>query len=161
MGTAGSPTSSYSVSNLIPYAHVTDVDASIAFYQLLGFTPQRVLKEHGNSGRAYWALLRCGGRPSPDLSLGGGGKLMLARSSGPIAADQQAVLFYMYSGDVLGLRQHLIDRGLRDAGAYLGETSPWDGPRSVFAVSQPPHMPAGELRITDPDGYVILVGQLG
>jgi hypothetical protein len=31
----------------------------------------------------------------------------------------------------------------------------------VFAVSHPPHMPIGELRVTDLDGYVILVGQLG
>jgi hypothetical protein len=50
--------------------------------------------------------------------------------------------------------------GLRDAGTYTGAATPSDGPRTVFAISHPSHMPAGELRIADPDGYVILIGQL-
>jgi len=28
------------------------------------------------------------------------------------------------------------------------------------AIVHPAHMPAGELRLVDPDGYVLLIGQL-
>jgi hypothetical protein len=138
----------FAVNNVITYAHVLDVDASLAFYALLGFAPKTTLKEP--SGRAYWSRVHSGK-----------GELMLARASGPIDAEQQAVLFYMYSDDVAALRQHLVAGGLRDTGAYRGHKTPTDGPSSVFEISHPPHMPAGELRITDPDGYIILVGQLG
>lgn len=134
------------VHRLVPYAHVADVQASLAFYELLGFTPQRVMADPG--GRAFWALAQSGQA-----------ELMLARASGPIDPEQQAVLFYMYAADVAGLRRHLLDRGLRDGGVYQGRRMPDDGPRSVFEVAHPDYMPAGEIRIADPDGYVILVGQ--
>ena len=138
---------SYAVSNLVTYAHVVDVDASLAFYALLGFAPQNMMREP--DGRAFWARARSGT-----------GEIMFARASGPIAAGQQAVLFYMYSADVAALRRHLLAGGLRDAGPYTGSAGPGDGPRSVFAVGHTHYMPAGELRIADPDGYIILVGQL-
>lgn len=156
------PAPACAVSNLIPYAHVASVDASLAFYARLGFTPQRVMRENGSpTAPAFWALTQAGGRGSGDLATGAGGHLMLARASGPIDASQQAVLFYLYSADVAALRRHLLSGGLRDAGTYLGVASPFDGPCSVFEVSHPHHMPDGELRVTDPDGYVILIGQLG
>ena len=142
------PPAACAVNNVITYAHVVDVDASLTFYKLLGFEPKITLNEP--SGRAYWSRLHSGK-----------GELMLARASGPIDAEQQAVLFYMYSDDVASLRKHLVAGGLRDAGAYPGRKTAGDGPGSVFHVAHPPHMLAGELRITDPDGYVVLVGQLG
>jgi catechol 2,3-dioxygenase-like lactoylglutathione lyase family enzyme len=142
------PAATCAVNNVITYAHVADVDASLAFYALLGFEPQNVLKDHG--GHAFWARARSGK-----------GEIMLARASGPIDAEQQAVLFYMYSNDVASLRKHLLAGGVRDAGAYRGAKGPNDGPSTVFNVGHPHYMPAGELRIADPDGYVILVGQLG
>ncbi len=136
------------VNRLVPFVHVADVDASLAFYAMLGFSPQNVMKDP--RGRAFWARAQSGT-----------GEIMLARADGPIDASQQAVLFYMYSDDVAALRGHLLASGLRDAGVYSGAASPDDGPRSVFHISHPHHMPAGEMRIADPDGYVILVGQLG
>jgi len=85
---------------------------------------------------------------------------MFARADGPVDAGQQAVIFYMYSTDVAALRRHLLASGLRDSGRYGGAAGPGDGPGMVFEVSHPHYMHAGELRIADPDGYVILVGQL-
>ena len=71
----------------------------------------------------------------------GSAALMLAAASAPVIAEEQAALLYMYSDDVHGLR-----RDLEQSGAEA-------------ALSYPPHMPNGELRTADPDGYVILVGQ--
>ena len=136
------------VNRLVPFVHVASVDASLAFYAVLGFVPQNVLRDAG--GAAFWALAQSGR-----------GEIMLARASGPVDAEQQAVLFYMYGTNVAGLRRHLLDSGLRDGGVYLGAKGPDDGPSMIFEVAHPRHMPAGELRIADPDGYVILVGQLG
>lgn len=145
-----SPPATAAVSNLITYAHVADVDASLAFYALLGFEPQNTMKDP--SGRAFWALARSGE--------GGKAEIMFARASGPVDAEQQAVLFYMYSADVAALRKHLLARGVRDGSIYPGHKGPNDGPSTVFEVAHPHYMTAGELRIADPDGYVILVGQL-
>ncbi len=136
------------VNRLVPFVHVADVEASLAFYALLGFETQSIMKD--GRGNAFWAMAKSGSA-----------EIMLARASGPIDAGQQAVLFYMYSTDVAGLRRHLLGGGLRDGGAYLGVKGPHDGPRTVFEVARRDYMPAGEMRVTDPDGYVVLVGQLG
>ncbi len=143
---------SSAVNRLVPFVHVADVDASLAFYALLGFVPQSTLKDH--QGRAFWSLNQSGNQT-------GKAEIMLARASGPVDAGQQAVLFYMYSTDVAALRQHLLAQGLRDGATYTGRATPADAPRTIYAIAHPDYMPAGELRITDPDGYVILVGQLG
>lgn len=143
------PTSaSHAVNRLVPFIHVADVRASLDFYALLGFVPQSAMKD--DRGDAYWALAK-----------GGAAEIMLARASGPVDAEQQAVILYMYSADVAGLRQRLLSGGVRDRGVYRGVWQPGDGPRTVFAVAHPAYMPAGELRIVDPDGYIILAGQLG
>ncbi|MGD9790612.1 MAG: VOC family protein [Phycisphaerales bacterium] len=148
MTTSASHAPAHTVNRLVPFAHVTSVDASMAFYHHLGFVPVRVLKD--NQGQAFWAMLASGGA-----------ELMLARASGPIDAEQQAVLFYMYSKDVATLRQHLIESGHPDRTSMSPEANAKGPFPAVLAISFPNHMPAGELRIHDPDGYVILVGQLG
>jgi hypothetical protein len=38
---------------------------------------------------------------------------MLEHTSAPIDPRQQAVLFYLYTDDLDGLRDHLIDQGCR------------------------------------------------
>jgi hypothetical protein len=90
----------------------------------------------------------------------GKAEIMFAQADGAIHAAQQAVLFYMYTGDVESLRQHLLACGVRDGGRYAGCATPNDGPQMAYEIAYPAHMPAGELRVIDPDGYVILVGQL-
>jgi len=101
-------------------------------------------------GCAFWALAESGKA-----------EIMLARADGPIDPEQQAVIFYMYSTDVAGLRRHLLGNGLHDGGRYCGAAGPNDGRRVVFEVAHPDYMQAGEVRVADPDGYCILVGQLG
>jgi catechol 2,3-dioxygenase-like lactoylglutathione lyase family enzyme len=145
--TPSSPLVTSAVNRLVPFVHVADVEASLAFYALLGFVPQNMMKDA--HGCAFWALAQSGK-----------GEIMLARADGPVDAEQQAVLFYMYSTDVAGLRRHLLESGLRDGSVYPGVKGPNDGPSMVFEVAHPHYMPAGEVRVADPDGYVILVGQL-
>lgn len=146
--TGPSPNSVCAVNRLVPFVHVADVEASLDFYALLGFVPQNIMRDA--RGCAFWALAQSGK-----------GEIMLARADGPIDAGRQAVLLYMYSPDVATLRRHLLAGGLRDGAVYSGAASLGDGPRMVFEVAHPHYMPAGEVRIADPDGYVILVGQLG
>jgi predicted enzyme related to lactoylglutathione lyase len=114
--------------SLVPLAHVQDVPRSMAFYQRLGFD---VANTHVPEGAAepVWAWLRSAGA-----------HVMLARASDPVTAKQQGVLFYLYVPDVSALRQRLLDAGV-DAGP----------------ITHPFYCPRGEFRITDPDGYVVMV----
>ena len=120
---------------LAPYVHVADVERSIQFYELLGFKIVDTLKN--DKGKILWASIQSG---QSDKAV-----LMLALADQPIVASQQAVLFYMYVDENLaGLREHLLANKIE-----------------VPAISCPPYMEEGELRVTDPDGYVTLVGQTG
>ena len=116
---------------LIPHAHVADVGRSIDFYRLLGLEIERT---HEVDGRLVWAF----------LARADGARVMLALADGPVDASQQAVLFYCWTQDVAALRDDLLR-----AGADPGP------------IRRPFYMPAGELRLVDPDGYVLLVGQVG
>jgi hypothetical protein len=138
---------SCTVNRLVPFVHVTDVEASLAFYAMLGFVPQHVMKDAG--GRMFWALAQS------DRA-----EIMFARADGPVDAEQQAVIFYMYSTDVAELRRHLLANGLHDGGVYCGGQGPNHGRRVVFEVAHRDYMPGGEVRVADPDGYCILIGQL-
>lgn len=135
-------------------AHVRDVDRSIEFYALLGFSCAS--RFSGPDGVTNWTDLTCGSA-----------RLMLARSSGAIAAADQAVLFYLYSPDVRALRTHLLQRGLGDAGLppdQEGSTvcsAPAPPTSVVFDIAPRFYMPRGELRVHDPDGYCLLIGELG
>lgn len=116
--------------DLVPYAHVSDLAESVDFYTLLGFD---VVATVGGRDQQHWWTYMQADR----------GRLMLASATEPIDAHAQAVLFYLYTDDLGGLRKQLLAAGL--------EPSP---------IGRPPHMPAGEMRLHDPDGYVLLVGQL-
>lgn len=118
---------------LTAYVHVEDVQRSVEFYGLLGL---EVESTHEVDGRLVWALVA---RPGDRAAA----RLMLARASGPIDAANQGVLFYCWAPDV----RELHDR-LASAGAEVG------------AVEPRFYMPAGEFRLVDPDGYVVLIGQL-
>jgi hypothetical protein len=138
----------FAVNRHVPMVHVASVDDSIAFYALLGFSPVNTLKDP--RGHCFWA--RCSSGPA---------EIMFARADGPVDPTQQAVLFYMYSPDVAALRAHLLQQGLHDGATFRGQPGPNDGRRVVFAITRPDYMPAGEVRVSDPDGYCILIGQLG
>jgi hypothetical protein len=141
------------VTNHIPMVHVVDVDKSVGFYAQLGFGCDSQFS--GPDGRTNWASL------SSERA-----HIMLTRASGPVDARQQAVLFYMYSRDVMALRVHLMKCGLTDGGKPPSECEPGgrDTPmperNAVFRPTFPFYMAEGEVRIHDLDGYCILVGQL-
>lgn len=115
--------------SLVPMAHVADVQRSADFYAQLGF---KVVSTYKNDpGLLCWADLTCGDA-----------RLMLTRADEPVVAAQQAVLFYLYADDLIGLREHLLGTGV-----------------AVSAITYPFYMAKGELRVADPDGYTLLIGQ--
>ena len=121
---------------LTAYAHVADVRRSVEFYRHLGL---EIRSSYESDGKLVWALV-AGPGDTPDDE---GARLMLALASGPIDAAHQAVLFYCWTADVRALHDELVA-----AGVEVGD------------VEHPFYMQAGEFRAEDPDGYVILVGQL-
>jgi hypothetical protein len=153
MSTTTETRAAWMVDRLVPFVHVADVEASLAFYALLGFETRHVMRD--GAGRAFWALAQSGGKDT-----GEGAEIMFARADGPVDPAQQAVLFYMYSSDVAGLRAGLLAGGLHDGGVYRGLPGPNRGRRVVFEVATQHYMPGGEVRVADPDGYCVLVGQL-
>ena len=132
-----------SVTGAVAMLHVRDVEASARFYQLLGLERQNQVTLPDGTPVWQWMGRR-------------GANVMLSRASGPIDAANQAALLYLYAPDVHALRAHLLAAGLRDGGPFTG-TGPLTT-STVFAVTHPHHMPGGELRIHDPDGWCLLVG---
>lgn len=114
--------------NIVAMAHVKDVPRSIAFYQELGFV---VTGSHTPESFAHpvWAHLNSGNA-----------NLMLALASEPVDPDQQAVLFYLYFDDI-----EATHAALREKGFAVGE------------LSYPFYCPKGEFRLTDPDGYCLML----
>ena len=127
----GEPVMKPRATGLIPMAHVGDVQRSVDFYKLLGMEVRGSLKT--NKGDLQWAHVACEGA-----------ELMLTCASEPVVASQQAVLFYLYSPDLLALREYLLKSGIR-----------------VSNITYPKYMPKGEVRVDDPDGYCLLIGQAG
>jgi hypothetical protein len=117
------------ISDLIPFVHVKDPERSVGFYEGLGF---RVTDTHHHAGELDWVAIESGKA-----------KLMLARASAPMAGEEQAVLFYLYSEDLGGLRERLLGAGLTVGEIVDG--SP--GPRQ-------------EMSLADPDGYYLMVAQI-
>ncbi len=114
--------------NLVAMAHVADVARSIAFYARLGFELRNThAAEHGDA--PVWAWLE-----------GGAGQLMLAQASDPIIPGQQAVLFYLYFDDIAAVHARLRAEGL-----------------AVGPMTHPFYCPRGEFRLTDPDGYCLML----
>jgi uncharacterized glyoxalase superfamily protein PhnB len=117
-----------SLASLVPMAFVASVPRSIAFYEKLGFTQGNTHTIEG-AKEPTWVWLRSGGA-----------QLMLARASEPVDPQAQAVLFYVYCDDVQGLRSRLLEAGVE-----------------VGPVTYPFYAPGGEFRVTDPDGYALMV----
>jgi catechol 2,3-dioxygenase-like lactoylglutathione lyase family enzyme len=117
------------INNLVAMAHVADVQRSADFYSQLGFRVASTFKN--DAGVLCWVNLRSG-----DAAL------MLTRADTPVIAGQQAVLFYLYADDLIGLRELLLASGVE-----------------VSGISYPFYMQKGEIRVEDPDGYVLLIGQ--
>ena len=114
----------------MPFVHVADVTASIAFYEHLGF---HVTATHPATTPAPdWASLEAEQA-----------RLMLARAGQPVRASEQAVLFYLFTRDLFGLRERLIAAGIAAGEIVDGRPGP-----------------DAEMRLEDPDGYVLMVAQI-
>lgn len=138
------PPARAAIDGLAPYVHVADVERSLAFYAQLGLA---VASRHALDGRTLWGSMRRGQA-----------HVMFAQADGAVDDLVQGVLFYLYSPDLRALRAHLLACGLRELEAL---PPPGQSARScVFPLRQPFYMPAGELRVHDPDGYCLLIGQL-
>ncbi|MCC6404176.1 MAG: hypothetical protein IT207_09220 [Fimbriimonadaceae bacterium] len=138
----------FEIRSFVPYLHVADVQDSVRFYALLGLGLD---SRFGPEGRPYWARMK---RPGCDL--------MLSLADGPIDPASQAVLFYLHVDDVAEFRAEMLQAGLDDGGPYAGGSrAEFSRSGTVFEPTYPYYMPAGEVRVHDPDGYVLLVGQMG
>jgi hypothetical protein len=69
---------------------------------------------------------------------------MIAAADRPIDASKQAVPFYCWTDDARTLHGELVVAGVQ-----------------VGPIEHPFYMRAGEFEVVDPDGYVVIVGQLG
>jgi catechol 2,3-dioxygenase-like lactoylglutathione lyase family enzyme len=123
------------ISGLVPMIHVQDIERSAAFYRLLGF-------EIGNyvppSGTKEWAWLYS--VHAADWKRGP--NLMLTRTGRAIDPGAQDVLLYLYASDLKALRRALLANGIA-----AGE------------IDYPEYLPEGEFRLTDSDGYVLMIAQ--
>jgi len=116
------------IRSLVPLAHVRSVPASIAFYEKLGFTLGNTFTPPDASEPA-WAWIQSGNA-----------QFMIAKADEPVVPSQQAVLFYLYVDDVAAKYAELREAGI--AGSDM---------------QYPFYAPRGELRITDPDGYTLMI----
>jgi predicted enzyme related to lactoylglutathione lyase len=108
-----------SVSDLVPFAHVTNVDRSVAFYERLGF---EMLHEAESDGRRIWAFLERGDA-----------RLMVAEADGAFDPRAQGVIFYLYTRDLDALRARLVAGGV-DAGEI---TTGGPGPDRQLELTDP------------------------
>jgi predicted enzyme related to lactoylglutathione lyase len=116
------------IRNLVPMVHVADVARSIAFYERFGFRVGNTFTPLDTSTLA-WAWLE-----------NGAAQVMLTRASEPVVPERQAVLFYLYFDDVAATKALLTEAGV--------DTGP---------ICYPFYAPRGEFRVTDPDGYCLMV----
>ena len=114
--------------SLVPFAHVQSVPRSIVFYQQLGFSAVDTFVPAGET-EPSWAWLEC------DKA-----HLMIGKASEPVVPAQQAVFFYLFVDEVAAVREELLA-----AGVAAGE------------IAYPFYAPRGEFRITDPDGYTLMI----
>ena len=68
---------------------------------------------------------------------------MFARADAPIHAREQAVMFSLYARDLFTLRERLVADGV-DVGEIVDGTPG----------------PSAEMRLEDPDGYVLMIAQI-
>ncbi len=82
---------------LTPLLHVAEIETSIRFYELLGFTTV----DTDRAKPLGWARLHCEG-----------GAVMFLRAEEAVNASVLPVLFYMYTPDLPGLRELLLAKGI-------------------------------------------------
>ena len=81
-------------------------------------------------------------RPSWAALESGAAALMVTTDGDPIDSSGQGVLFYLYSDDLAALRQQLLKAEIEVSEIVDGSPSPRQ-----------------EMKLTDPDGYILKVAQ--
>ena len=112
-----------------PMLHVVEVERSIRFYELLGF----VTVDTDRCTPLGWARMHCEG-----------GAVMFLRAEEPLDPVRLTTMLYMYTPDLVALREQLLAAGIK-----------------VPAINYPGYMPSGEIQMSDPDGYSVIVAHWG
>ena len=128
------------MTEVIPIIRVASARDSAAFYAHLGFAIGNAVPRKGPP--FHWAWLYQPDAPSWKT----GANLMLVAGEVPQPAEDRAkaVLFYLYATDLKALREELLAKGIA-----AGE------------IEHPEHLPEGEFRVEDPDGWVLMIAQAG
>lgn len=84
-------------------------------------------------GSIGWARMHCEG-----------GAIMFVKAEHSTKPHHDRFLLYLYTPDLAALHSQLVAAGV-EAGA----------------INRPEYMPSGEIRLTDPDGYTVLIGHWG
>jgi hypothetical protein len=114
---------------LVPMAHVFSVPRAMAFYKDLGFQCENSFAaEEGADPTWAW------------METPGGAQLMLVCAEEPVDAAQQGVLFYVYCDDLPAKHVELLAKGM-----------------AAGPIERPFYAPRGEFRVTDPDGYALML----
>lgn len=80
-----------------PLLHVAEIERSIQFYELLGFSTI----DTDRCEPLGWARLHCEG-----------GAVMFLRAEEPLNASAPRAFLYMYTPDLAGFREHLLANGV-------------------------------------------------
>jgi catechol 2,3-dioxygenase-like lactoylglutathione lyase family enzyme len=150
----------------VPILRVKDVERSVRFYELLGFTATALLRT--KDGVAYWANLSCHRGPTfEEQSSAGDKSVEVSKQNAPRAPDErttenesaavmvslgedplapldgtmQAASLYLFTKDLEGLRAQLVSQGVE-----------------VSEIVTREYMPKGEMELRDPDGWRVFVG---
>jgi predicted enzyme related to lactoylglutathione lyase len=115
------------VRSIVAVTYVRDIDASRAFYELLGFG------EHtsGRAATAAWTVMQQGEA-----------LVLLGSTTPPLAIPRLPLLFYFFYADL-----DAVVSALDAAGVQMTRTG------------HPPHALGGEVKVLDPDGNTVLLGQ--
>jgi catechol 2,3-dioxygenase-like lactoylglutathione lyase family enzyme len=115
------------VQSMIAVTYVKDIDASRAFYELLGLRESA----SGREGTSAWSVLRHG-----EVSV-----LLAMTELAPDLPPLPMLCYFFYE----------------DLGAVTGRLDQAGVP--VTRTGHPPHALGGEVRVLDPDGNTVLLGQ--
>ncbi|MGH3188399.1 MAG: VOC family protein [Streptosporangiaceae bacterium] len=107
--------------------YVRDIDASRAFYELLGFGEYT----SGRAATAAWTVMQ-----QAEMLV------LLGSTTPPLAIPRLPLLFYFFYADL-----DVVVAALEAAGIQATRTG------------HPPHALGGEVKVLDPDGNTVLLGQ--
>jgi catechol 2,3-dioxygenase-like lactoylglutathione lyase family enzyme len=82
-----------------PLLHVAEIENSIRFYELLGFTTV----DTDGCKPLGWARLQCED----------GSAVMFLRAERPVDSSAQAFMLYLYTPNLAELREHLVTNGVQ------------------------------------------------